>query len=54
MFERMGVQTGLDIGALLDLRHRIAGCLPGEPLNGVPWKAGLAKTRMHSEPTGTA
>jgi hydroxymethylglutaryl-CoA lyase len=40
----MGVPTGLDFGALMALRGRIAQWLEGEPLHGAIWRAGLPKT----------
>jgi len=40
----MGVQTGLDLTALLELRQRIADGLQGETLHGTLWRAGLPKT----------
>ncbi|MBY4897810.1 hydroxymethylglutaryl-CoA lyase [Cupriavidus sp. AU9028] len=39
----MGIDTGLDIGALLALRHRVAGWLKGETLHGTLWRAGLPR-----------
>jgi len=44
MLERMGVDTGLDVPALLALRQRVAGWLAGETLHGTLWQAGLPKT----------
>ena len=45
LFASMGVPTGLDLGALLALRGRIAEhWLPGEALHGSLWRAGLPKT----------
>lgn len=41
MLERMGVDTGLNLEALLALRQRIAAWLPGETLHGSLWRAGL-------------
>ena len=41
MLERMGVQTGLDVQALLALRRQLEAWLPGETLHGVLWQAGL-------------
>lgn len=40
----MGMPTGLDVGALLALRARLAGWLEGEPLHGTIWRAGLPRT----------
>ncbi|MDI3381193.1 hydroxymethylglutaryl-CoA lyase [Xenophilus aerolatus] len=44
MLGSMGIATGLDIGALLALRQRVAGWLAGETLHGTLWRAGLPKT----------
>jgi hydroxymethylglutaryl-CoA lyase len=44
LFKSMDVPTGLDFGALLALRARIATWLDGEPLHGSIWRAGLPKT----------
>lgn len=44
MLGSMGIDTGLDIGALLRLRERVAGWLAGETLHGTLWRAGLPKT----------
>lgn len=45
LFASMGVPTGLDFDALLRLRERIAvQWLPGEPLHGAIWRAGLPRT----------
>lgn len=41
MLEAMGVETGLDISALLALRARVAGWLTGETTHGALWRAGL-------------
>ena len=41
MLERMGIATGIDVTALLALRHRVAGWLAGETLHGTLWQAGL-------------
>jgi hydroxymethylglutaryl-CoA lyase len=40
LFESMGMDTGLDLDALLALRAQIAALLPSEPLHGHLWKAG--------------
>ncbi len=50
MLEASGVDTGLDIAALLALRERVAGWLDGEPTHGSMWRAGLPKT---FRPAGT-
>jgi hydroxymethylglutaryl-CoA lyase len=41
MLEACGVDTGLDIPALLALRARVAGWLAGEATHGALWRAGL-------------
>jgi hydroxymethylglutaryl-CoA lyase len=38
LFESMGLDTGLDLNALLDLRAQVAALLPGETLYGSLWK----------------
>ena len=43
MFERMGVDTGIDLGALLACRRFLEEGLPGEPLYGMTPGAGLPK-----------
>lgn len=50
MLESMGVQTGLDLPALLALRQRIAGWLAGETLQGTLWRAGFPKTFVPATP----
>lgn len=44
MLASMGIDTGIDIPALLALRTRVAGWLAGETLHGTLWRAGLPKT----------
>lgn len=44
MLGSMGIDTGVDIGALLRLRGRVAGWLAGETLHGTLWRAGLPRT----------
>ena len=44
LFASMGVPTGLDFDALMVLRERLAGWLPGVPLHGAIWRAGLPAT----------
>ncbi len=44
MLQAMGVDTGLDLPALLALRERVAGWIAGEPTHGTLWRAGLPKT----------
>ena len=48
MLQRMGVAAGVDVPALLALRHRVAGWLAGETLHGALWQAGLPR---HAQPT---
>ena len=43
MLAACGVDTGLDIKALLALRARVAGWLAGEATHGAMWQAGLPK-----------
>lgn len=44
MLADMGIETGIDIPALLKLRTKIAQWLEGETLHGALWLAGLPKT----------
>lgn len=44
MLRAMGIDTGLDMDALLALRAKVAGWLTGEQTNGALWRAGLPKT----------
>lgn len=44
MLAAMGIDTGLDMDALLALRAKVAGWLAGEQTNGALWCAGLPKT----------
>ncbi len=44
LFASLGVATGLDFDALLALRERLALWLPGVPLHGSIWRAGLPRT----------
>jgi hydroxymethylglutaryl-CoA lyase len=41
MLQAMGIQTGIDIDALLTLRTQVVGWLAGEPTHGSLWQAGL-------------
>ena len=43
MLEAMGVDTGLDIPALLALRAKVVGWLAGEATHGAMWRAGLPR-----------
>ncbi|MDR6407373.1 hydroxymethylglutaryl-CoA lyase [Paraburkholderia terricola] len=44
MLADMGIETGIDIPALLALRAKVARWLEGETLHGALWLAGLPKT----------
>ncbi|KGD95210.1 3-hydroxy-3-methylglutaryl-CoA lyase [Achromobacter sp. RTa] len=44
MLESMGIRTGVDVDRLLALRDAAARWLPGQPLHGALWRAGLPKT----------
>ena len=44
MLAAMGIDTGLDIPALLALRARVAAWIEGEPTHGALWRAGLPRT----------
>ena len=44
MLASMGIETGIDLAALLALREQVAGWLAGETLHGTLWRAGLPKT----------
>ena len=44
MLAAMGVNTGIDLPALLALRAKVAGWLAGEQTNGALWRSGLPKT----------
>lgn len=54
MLAAMGVDTGLDIEALLALRAKVAGWIEGEPTHGALWRAGLPKTFAASTTTTAA
>lgn len=43
MLASMGIDTGLDIDALLALRAKVAHWIDGEPMHGALWRAGLPK-----------
>ncbi|KAG8152367.1 hydroxymethylglutaryl-CoA lyase [Burkholderia catarinensis] len=51
MLADMGIDTGIDIAALLTLRAKIARWLDGEMLHGALWRAGLPAT--HAATTAT-
>ena len=44
MLQSMGIDTGIDLDRLLDLRATVAQWLSGEELHGTLWRAGLPKT----------
>ena len=44
MLESMGIDTGIDVEALLRLRAKVADWLQGESTYGSLWRAGLPKT----------
>ena len=47
MLASMGIDTGLDLPALLALRARVAQWLAGETLHGTVWRTGLPRTFTH-------
>ncbi|EDT43184.1 hydroxymethylglutaryl-CoA lyase [Burkholderia ambifaria] len=48
MLADMGIDTGIDLPALLTLRAKVARWLDGESLHGALWRAGLPKTHRAS------
>lgn len=48
MLGEMGIDTGIDLTALLALRAKVARWLDGETLHGALWRAGLPKTHLAS------
>ncbi|NHL70687.1 hydroxymethylglutaryl-CoA lyase [Burkholderia ambifaria] len=48
MLADMGIDTGIDLPALLALRAKVARWLDGESLHGALWRAGLPKTHRAS------
>lgn len=54
MLEACGVDTGLDVAALLVLRATVAGWLAGEQTHGALWRAGLPKTFRPARAAATA
>ena len=54
MLGSMGIDTGIDIGKLLDLRERVAGWLAGETLHGTLWRTGLPRTYAAAPVLATA
>lgn len=53
MLAAMGLDTGIDVEALLVLRAQVAGWLTGEQTHGTLWRAGLPKT-FASNPAAAA
>lgn len=49
LLEAEGFDTGIDIGALLAIREKVAEWLPGEPFTGAIARAGLPKTFVQTE-----
>jgi hydroxymethylglutaryl-CoA lyase len=45
MLNRMGLSTGIDVEALLQLRAQLGSWLPNETLHGALWQAGLPKMK---------
>lgn len=50
LMRSMGIETGIDFDAMLDLRRRLAAWLLGETLHGSIWQAGLPRT-LQTQPT---
>jgi hydroxymethylglutaryl-CoA lyase len=48
LFDSMGVASGVDLRALLQLRGDLAHWLPGEPLHGAIARAGLPRTMVET------
>jgi len=46
MLERMGLDTGVDLGRLLEVRKAVVAALPNEAFAGAIAKAGLPKDYM--------
>ena len=49
MLQAMGLQTGIDVSALLTLRAQLASWLQGEQTHGTLWRAGLPRTLVPSQ-----
>ncbi|QII83888.1 hydroxymethylglutaryl-CoA lyase [Bordetella hinzii] len=47
MLASMGIETGVDMTRLLALREQAQHWLPGQPLHGALWRAGLPRTFSH-------
>jgi hydroxymethylglutaryl-CoA lyase len=43
MFNQIGMSTGIDVAALLNLRKQLGEWLPNEKLHGALWQAGIPK-----------
>ncbi|MBE2262633.1 MAG: hydroxymethylglutaryl-CoA lyase [Burkholderiaceae bacterium] len=54
MLRSMGIDTGIDIDALLALRRQVADWLDGETLHGTLWRAGLPKCMSPAQPEAVA
>ena len=48
MLASMGIETGIDLERLLELRGHVAGWLEGEATHGTVWRAGLPKTMQRA------
>ena len=48
MLASMGIETGIDLERLLELRGHVAGWLEGEATHGNVWRAGLPKTMQRA------
>jgi len=48
MLASMGIDTGIDLDRLLELRGRVATWLEGEPTHGALWRAGIPKTMQRA------
>ena len=48
MLASMGIETGIDLDRLLELRGRVARWLEGEATHGTVWRAGLPKTMQRA------
>jgi hydroxymethylglutaryl-CoA lyase len=43
MLQAMGIDSGIDLTQLIELRKKVVGWLKGEPTHGTLWRAGLPK-----------
>ena len=48
MLASMGIETGIDLERLLELRARVAVWLEGEATHGTVWRAGLPRTMQRT------